>query len=259
MKPKKKRNLVAIIAGLSVMIAGIAIIYADSVHLKTEGRLWVNVGCSLLASGIVIVIQAWFVDAMASSYVEAWGLTKVYPRRMDKSDDSDPRLGNVKQLDIIAFGLKTFRSTHKEKIEQMIFKGGRIRILTMDPTSQFVSQREKEEEEPEGQIKASIESLVKWADEINSKGWKGQISIKGYSCMTLDFYWRADDEIWFGPYWLGISSQQTVTYKIDKGPMKKKGFDVYTNYFEKLWTNDGMRYLTKPISKSTKTRRKNGR
>ena len=52
--------------------------------------------------------------------------------------------------------------------------------------------------------------------------------------MTLDFYWRMDDDLYIGPYWQGYSSQQTITYKFDKGG---EGFRVYTDYFEKLWDN----------------------
>lgn len=53
--------------------------------------------------------------------------------------------------------------------------------------------------------------------------------------MTLDFYWRVDDEMYIGPYWYGIGSQQTITYKFKKG---KKAFELYEEYFEKLWIDE---------------------
>ena len=52
--------------------------------------------------------------------------------------------------------------------------------------------------------------------------------------MTLDFYWRMDDELYVGPYLLNIESQQTITYKHLKGD---KGFKLYSDYFESLWNN----------------------
>ena len=77
---------------------------------------------------------------------------------------------------------------------------------------------------------------MKWADGLNkSKKSKGKIIVKGYKCMTLDFYWRVDDEIYIGPYWLGFDSQQTITYKFVSG---KQGFDLYADYFEQLWNNE---------------------
>ena len=69
---------------------------------------------------------------------------------------------------------------------------------------------------------------------LNSKSNKGKITIKYYDCMTLDFYWRLDDQLYVGPYWFGTESQQTITYKFVKGG---RGFDVYTEYFEELWEN----------------------
>ena len=109
----------------------------------------------------------------------------------------------------------------------------------MSPNSIFVSQREKEENETEGQIKNTINGLIEWAKDINAKVKKtknskkaGHIEIRGYDCMTLDFYWRMDNELYVGPYWYGMSSQQTITYKFDEGG---EGFKDYTDYFEKIW------------------------
>ena len=116
----------------------------------------------------------------------------------------------------------------------------------MDPDCEnvFLKQREKEEGKQEGDIRNSINQLVEWADNLNNKNYRGKIVVKGYSSMTLDFYWRVDGEVYIGPYWYGIPSQQTITYKFtDNG----KGFSVYTNYFEKLW-NDSK--LTKELTKS---------
>ena len=61
--------------------------------------------------------------------------------------------------------------------------------------------------------------------------------------MTLDFYWRMDNELYIGPYWYGWDSQQTVTYKFINGG---RGFDLYTQYFDALWNDEKlMRKLTK--------------
>lgn len=227
-------------------MAGGLLIYFDFCHLHEQNNIMANVGYSLLASGLVILAQSLLIDAKEISYAEEWGLAKIYETRMEKGKDSDEKLGKVKQLDVIAFGLKTFRQNHTEKIKEALRNGANIRILTMDPESRFVSQREIEEDEPEGQIKSSIKSLVAWADDLNSHGWEGRITIKGYDCMTLDFYWRSDDELYFGPYWLGKSSQGTVTMRWDKSWKGKKGFKLYANYFEELWHKDSLRLLTKP-------------
>ena len=129
----------------------------------------------------------------------------------------------------------------------MLNKGVNVRILTMDPDCEnvFLKQREKEEGNQEGDILNSINQLVEWANKLNKKSRKGTIKIKGYRCMTLDFYWRVDDEIYIGPYWYKFSSQNTITYKFVSG---KQGFDMYADYFEQLWDDEeNNKVLTRPV------------
>lgn len=233
-----KYNLKSIITGLLIILAGIVAALIDIFLVKTAQNIWISVGCSLLASGIVILAQAILVEGKELNPLEDWGLEKIYKTRAEKSNDSDPKLDKAKkQVDVIAFGLKTFRTTHRRKVEKALKNGVEFRILTMNPSADniFLKQREIEENEPEGQIKKSIEDLVKWANTLNSRNYNGKIRIKGYKCMTLDFYWRVDDEIYVGPYWYGIGSQQTITYKFSKN---KKGSEIYTEYFEDLWNNN---------------------
>ena len=134
----------------------------------------------------------------------------------------------------MAFGLGAFRSKQTPKVEACLRKGVNFRIITMRPDSTFVNQRDAEENKKPGATKYSIQQLVEWADRLNAKNMKGKIIVKGYSCMTLDFYWRVDDTVYVGPYWYGVDSQQTITYKFVDGG---KGFVQYSEYFETLWNN----------------------
>lgn len=234
-----KYNLKAIIAGLLFILFGIAFVLADIFVIKTEKAIWISIGCSLLASGIVVLIQAVLVDAKQPNVAEEWGLEKIYSTRAEKNKDSDPKLNKARhQLDVVAFGLKSFRSMHSKKVERLLKKGIDVRMLTMNPAEDnpFLKQRELEEGEPEGQIRKSIEALVTWANKLNAQSSsKGKIIVRGYKCMTLDFYWRVDDEMYIGPYWYGIGSQQTITCKFKKG---KRAFELYEDYFEKLWADE---------------------
>lgn len=71
-----KYNLKAIIAGLLFILFGIAFVLADIFVIKTEKAIWISIGCSLLASGIVVLIQAVLVDAKQPNVAEEWGLEK---------------------------------------------------------------------------------------------------------------------------------------------------------------------------------------
>ena len=239
----KKYNLKSIIAGLIVAILGILMIVCDIFWWKTTSMVWISIGCSLIASALVILLNAFLVDAQIYNPLDDWKLKTITSTRAEINSDCEIEMEHAnRQVDIVAFGLRSFRTTHTEnQILSKLRKGMNYRILTMNPQSEFVSARETEENNKN--IKDSIEALVAWADSLNNKSSKGKIVIKGYSSMTLDFYWRVDNVIYIGPYWNGYESQQTITYKYIKGG---KGFKTYSDYFEKLWSNDSLSsYLTK--------------
>lgn len=170
---------------------------------------------------------------------EYWNLEKIFKTRAEKNVESDPKLEShkIKQLDGIAFGLSSFRSARESDVLQCLNNGMNMRLLIMDPNSDFVKQRAIEENEHPDSISTSINKLVVWSENLNSLSSAGKIQIKFYNAMTLDFYWRMDDELYVGPYLYNIVSQQTITYKFANGG---KGFEVYTDYFESLWNNNNL-------------------
>ena len=244
-KKLKSTNL-----GLILIIIGALLIFIDCYVYPTSKSIWVAIGGSLLSSGILLILTVLYLGEKRNAIVDYWGLDKIYETRVEKGKDSDPKLKKAKtQLDVIAFGLKSFRNKHRKDIETILNNGVNIRILTMNPKNDnpFLIQREIEEAEQLGQIKNSIEQLVSWADSLNKRNYKGKIEIRGYKCMTQEFYWRVDDEMYIGPYWYGLGSQQTVTYKYcSNGKM----FELYSEHFEMLWnSNDNNIQLTKYKSK----------
>lgn len=234
---KKSINPYAIIVSLGLIIIGILLILMDIFWTKSQSNVFVNIGCSLIASGLVLFFTALLIDYRKDYLVwSEWKLERIFPTRADKNRDSDPKLEkhNIKQLDGIAFGLKSFRSNRRSDVLACMQSGMDVRLLVMDPTGDFVKQRELEESAAPGGISKSIWDLIEWAEELNRQSNYGKIQIRFYDTMTLDFYWRLDDEIYIGPYMLDVESQQTITYKYVKGG---KGFRLYSEYFESLWNN----------------------
>ena len=227
-----------------VAFAGFVLIVGDTYWWETRNNAWLSVGCSLVAAALISCLNVLLVDWVRERPIEKWKLEKIYATRSEKNMDSDPKLKELQyRLDGVAFGLKSFRTKQGVQVEDAMRRGVNVRLVTMDPDSRFVGQRELEEKEASGQIRNTIMQLVEWADALNRKGYKGCITVKGYSCMTLDFYWRMDNELYIGPYWYGWDSQQTVTYKFINGG---RGFDLYTQYFDALWNDEKlMRKLTK--------------
>ena len=249
---KEKKFLTSLIAGLVVVIFGICSVLLDIFLLNTKQNLWISIGCSLIASGLVIVLTELFVDRVKENPLDVWGIKRIYQSRSKMNDDCDISLKKAKyKVDAVAFGLKSFRTEQDKLARDLLRRGVNFRIITMDPDSPFIAQREKEEKENEGQIKNTIIQLIQWADNLNRQGNKGKIIIKGYSCMTLDFYWRVDDDIYIGPYWYGLGSQQTISYKYTEG----SGFDMYSDYFDRLW-NDQELLTTLTEVKESKSKTK---
>lgn len=241
----KDKNVRSYLIGTIILIVGIVAIAVDYLWMNSEKAIGISIGCSLLASSIVIITQTYLQHEPVVSPLDEWKLETIYKARSEKSTDSDITLPKVKKhLDIVAFGLSSFRADHEKLILLLLKKGVNIRILTMNPTEDnpFLLQREREEDEVEGSIRKSILRLVEWANNLNSKvktrsyssnsrGHRGKIEIRGYNCMTLDFYWRQDDEVYVGPYWYKMPSQKTITFRFKKG----EAFYLYTRYFERLW------------------------
>ena len=234
----EKYNWKSIVAGLVCLIIGIILILLDIFSFKTPQNLWISIGCSLIASGVVILLTSLFVERIKVNSLDEWSIKKIYATRSEKNADSDPNLNKAQYcVDGIAFGLSSFRSKYTKKVEQALRNGVNFRLITMDPNGDFIHFREKEEGEVEGNIQKSINDLVNWANKLNNRKYKGKIVIKSYNCMTLDFYWRVDNTIYIGPYWYGYKSSDTITYSFTKGG---KAFNLYSEYFESLWENEGL-------------------
>lgn len=248
-----KRILRLIISVLVAAIAGIILILLDVFTIKSEENLWISIGCSLIATAAFGIIQIFVLEDKQKSELEKWGVSKIYKLRSQKSEDSDPKISKIKSnLDVVSFGLKRFRETHRKDILKCLKNGTVIRILTMHPDSNFVSQREIEEESAEGHIQNSIRHLIEWANDLNKQVEKsngGYIEIRGYDCMTLDFYWRMDNELYYGPYWFKRDSQATITYKCESGG---DCFNLYTQYFEDLWESFSENVLVSPQQRKRK-------
>lgn len=251
---KETYNWKSLFAGVGIILIGVVMCIASVWTAQPWDNILLSIGCSLIASGLVILMHDFFVERKKVSILDEWKIERIFSTRAEKNAESDPGLVKAKyRVDVIAFGLGSFRSKQTPKVETCLRKGVNFRIITMMPDSPYAAERDKEENKNNGTTSYSIQQLVEWADKLNSRSMRGKVIVKGYSCMTLDFYWRVDDVIYIGPYWYGVESQQTITYKYLAGG---KGFTQYSEYFETLWNNtDLCRPLTQ-LTEATSRRRK---
>lgn len=116
-----------------------------------------------------------------------WGLSKIFRTRAEKNAESDPKLEshNIKKLDGIAFGLSSFRSNREYDVLECLRNGMNMRLLAMNPHTEFAKQRAIEENVHSESISDSIEKLVLWVNELNKQSTKGKIEIKYYNAIKI--------------------------------------------------------------------------
>ena len=251
---KEKINLKSIVAALVILAGGIFLALMDVFVWQSTSSIILNIGCSFIASALVGIVTVLLVERQKVSPLEEWKIEKIYSTRAERNSEADPNIEHARYcIDGIAFGLSSFRNMYGKKIEQCLKKGVQVRLLTMDPLGEFISKREEEEKTAPGGIKDTIDELIKWADSLNQNNTRGKIVIKAYKSMTLDYYWRVDDDLYVGPYWYGYKSSDTITYKFVAGG---RGFQHYGEYFEKLWEDSD---LCRPLTKVGENPKRKGK
>lgn len=225
-------NFIVLLIGILATIIGVFL--HDN---KDASTILISVGASLVASAIVTYLSSIYIykRKKEKELIDYWGITSIYKTRQEMNRSCEEHMQQIeKQMDIIAFGLRSFRDSQGKFIKSKIKNGLKLRILTIDPNSEFLRQREMDEKKTEGSIKDSINQLIQWADEINKELKKQAVEIRIYNALPLDFYFREDDYCFVGPYQYGKDSQQTISYEFHK---KGKGFSYYQEYFEDLWND----------------------
>ncbi|MVO75745.1 hypothetical protein GOD97_13475 [Paeniclostridium sordellii] len=225
-----------IVLGLGIILILIAIVSTGNENIE---QIFLSIGSSLIASSIVVFLSSRYLvnQNKLTEIIQEWKMTGIFETRADMNRSSNFYLENNKNnLDIVAFGLKSFRDSKKEIIKEKINRGMRIRILTLSPNSEFLKEREKVEKEIEGQIKNTIIQLAKWVEDLQQNQlYKGQVEIRYYDSIPIDFYFGLDEVVFVGPYMYGVQSQQTISYEFKRGGT---GFNYYNEYFNKLWENN---------------------
>jgi len=209
-----------------------------SIFIPTEYGDWKNiqisVACSILASNFIMYLTSEFMlrSKRRADLIDKWGVEAIYRTRAEMNVSTNIALSKCKdEIEIIAFGLKSFREVQTEEILRLIRRKVSIKILTLNPESKVLELLDKREGLITGSTKKSIEDLAVWCKELNAKINKSYIELKFYDCLPLDFYFRIDDHVYIGPYLKGVSSQQTISYEFTTG----EGYMYWAKYFNTQW------------------------
>lgn len=230
-------NLLVFCLGIIFVILGV---YGTSFPDSMK-NIFLNVGCSIIASSGVVLITLIMIednDEIIDLY-DRWGIENVFETRSEQNVATAEGFPNLKnRYDQIAFGLKSLRDAKGKKFEEKVRNGLKIRILTMNPNSPFLVEREKAEGKQVGEIKLTILQLTDWVEKLKQLSPNpDNVQIKYYDSLPLNYYCRQENDLFIGPYLYGKESQQTITYQFN---CIGEGFRYYTEYFEDLWNNEAL-------------------
>lgn len=166
-----------------------------------------------------------------------WGLYKIYETRQEMNIRSNGLYDELaSRLDVCAFGLKSFRDSKTALIAKKVKDGLKIRILSPNPKSEYIRQREQDENVADGEIGRQIIALSKWVDKVKKEAQEpSSVEHRYYDSLPLDFYWHQQNNLFIGPYLQNKGSQQTITYEFLVGG---KGYKYYESYFDDLWNDE---------------------
>lgn len=238
---RKLSNINANLINIIIFMLGIILILASILTggTKTISQVGLSIGTSLVASSIVVFISSRYLmkENNIKDMVRQWKIAGIFETRASMNKSTNIDLENNKDcLDIIAFGLKGFRDSKTKLIQEKVRQGMKIRILTINPESEFLKEREVAEKEIPGQMRNTIIQLGEWVNELKKvQVDKQQVQIKYYDSLPLDFYFGLDNNVYIGPYLYGKQSQQTISYQFEEGG---EGFNLYKDYFEQLWNDN---------------------
>lgn len=243
----KRQNIVQIvillIAIIMVLVATFCLPSSDlSNNTSTElgvGTILLSIGCSIIAVVIInfVEYQITISEVTTIKIINNWKLVSIFSTRQEMNTATNALLDKATEIDISAFGCKGLINYQGDILKKRLKNGLKIRFLVPDKESDFIKQREIDEDAVGGEIKNTIEKLIEWV-EVTKRDMnlgRNQILIKQYSCLPMDSIMRIDGNLFTGPFMIKKVSQLTMAYQYKKGG---EGYKYYSDYFNSIWNND---------------------
>lgn len=229
-------RLINIIIGLlGIVSVFVGILFSDKLGDKWEAVI-ISVGASLIASAVVSYLSSIYVykRKREKEITDNWGLISICDNRAQMNIQVAKRLDKAKDhLDIIAFGLKSFRESKRKLIADKVAHGMSIRIITVDPKCDLLKQKDLDEKKVVGSTSDSITQLCRWILELQELGGS-KVEIRFCNTLPTELYFRVDDYVYAGPYQCGKESQRTITMEYRS---RGEGYKYYRDYFDALWSD----------------------
>jgi hypothetical protein len=221
-------NCIILLLGYLFILWGCA-----SVNSAIRSSIYISIGASLIASGIVLFLDVWRVLARESVVSQVLrvlvdaGVHDVYPKRdLDRYDLQMARAQHV--IDVAGYTLNAWYESYADLVVQKSQENRelRVRILLVKPDSVFSIHRAKLEGKSEASVKDSFERIRgKFAACSN-------VEIRMIdSCLTTMLF-RIDENMYVGPHFYGKPSKGTVTLELGSSGWLFREFDAE---FGRMW------------------------
>lgn len=107
-----------VIVATILLVVGITFVTLDQCVWKTNGKVFVSIGCSLIASCLFVLLGAL---KNKKKPLDEWNIKNIYLTRGDMNKDCDVSLKKAKErIDVIAFGLTSFRQQQSKQAESLL-------------------------------------------------------------------------------------------------------------------------------------------
>jgi hypothetical protein len=198
---------------------------------------------SLVATGItgfVLLFHNFFVDRreQLQNRLYETGMRSAFDGRsiVIKSEYAS-RLKSSSRIDIIGFGLSSFRQDYGDQFGHLA-RSMKIRILLLDPSfpspdHSYADQRDVEEGNAKGSISRDVEAFIKISSAARAS-YPDNFQVRLLKCLPSVNYFRFDNEVLWGPYLVANQSRNMPTFLVAKGAFL---FDRLSDHFEKLWSS----------------------
>lgn len=227
-----------------VLILGFGLFLTSIAAHSAHADILLGTGGSLVATGIAGEVLFLYIAFSQDTkerldLIAVAGLQKIFATRsVSIRDEYHSRLRGAKEVDILGFGLASFREDYGSKFEELSLHTS-FRILLLDPDfpspdTSIASLRDIEEGNNPGDIKRDVEAfeaVVRRCANLD----RSRFQVKRLRALPSVNVFRVDDELFWGPYLIATQSRNMPTLLVRKGGHL---YEEMKSHFEQLWTNE---------------------
>ena len=221
------------------LILYIVLIIVLSIILASGDKAWVNI---VLAAGLIVLVLFYYFDNTYDTSV-SWGMRAVYTAlEQERSFIDYHRTHFWKETDImLSYDIKNFLKSKIHELAVMARLGSKMRILMLDPQSEYVPLLEKACSMKPGEYAyyvLQVQNFALRAAQAAVEKSVVDIQIKYYDSLPLDNMLRAYDAM------LVYDNKENtdngfLAYSFENG---LNGYNFYKTMFNEKWNDESFAY-----------------